>query len=76
MAGASAAQGDGNSSSGGDAGDIKTGAISFGNINSGGAGGFNPFAKQTAFSGLTNNPINMIVLGGVVLGGIWLFKKK
>ncbi|MFK5947946.1 MAG: hypothetical protein QM500_04135 [Methylococcales bacterium] len=76
MAGASGSQGDGNSSAGGDAGDIKTGAISFGNIVSGGAGGFNPFAKQTALSGLTDNPVNMIILGGVILGGVWLFKKK
>jgi hypothetical protein len=78
MSGASLATGaiEGNSGQGGSIGDYQGGAISFGNITSGGTGGFNPFAKPGAGPGFASNPLNLVIIGGVVLGAAWLLKRK
>ena len=52
------------------------GNTTFGNVLSGGSGGFNPFASNGGGSAQIMQPINLIILGAVILGGVWLLKKK
>lgn len=62
---------------GGNAGPAESGgdnSFKFGNLVSGGSGGFNPFAASGVERVL--NPKNVAVFGVVVLGGIWMLKKK
>jgi len=76
MAGASAAASAGDIQ-GGDAGPATSGgdnSFTFGNINSGGSGGFNPFATSTASQ--IANPQNLIILGVALVGVAWVMKKK
>lgn len=48
------------------------GNTSFGGFSSGGASaGFNPFVSQQSAS-----PLNLVIVGAVILGGVWLLKKK
>lgn len=48
------------------------GDANFGGFSSGGASaGFNPFVTQQAAS-----PLNLVIVGAVILGGVWLLKKK
>jgi len=78
MAGPSLATGaiKGNSGTGGSLGDYQGGAISFGNMVSGGSGGFNPFAKPSAVQSVASNPLNLVIIGGVLVGAAWILKRK
>jgi hypothetical protein len=55
-----------------------SGGFSFGNIVSGGSGGFNPFVTSNAgqVTGQLLTGSNLLIIGGLVLGGFYLWKKK
>lgn len=54
------------------------GAVSFGNIVSGGSGGFNPFANSGTAQSVSQllQPQNLAMITIAVVGIVFLFKKK
>jgi len=70
--------GQGNQVTGGASGPSESkSAVTFGNLVSGGSGGFNPFAKpEDQLASQLLKPQTLVIIGAIIVAGLYFLKRK